>query len=106
MDAHIDDIRSVLSRLKFSFDTIGISEYKIMKDSAPSNNVDICGYDEFKFFPTGTSFGGTGFYFKSDVDYIVRDDLEINSKGNCEATFIEIILPNRKNLIVGCVYRH
>ena len=106
LDAHIDDLRTVLSRLKFSFDIIGISEHKIMKDSSPSNNVDILGYDEFKFVPTETSFGGTGFYIKSDVDYIVRDDLEINSKGNCEAMFIEIILPNRKNLIVGCVYRH
>ena len=106
MDAHIDDLRSVLSRLKLSFDIIGISEHKITKNSSPSNNVDILGYDEFKFVPTETSFGGTGFYIKSDLDYIVRDDLEINSKGNCEAMFIEVILPDRKNLVVGCVYRH
>ena len=106
LDAHIDDLRSVLSRLKLSFDIIGISEHKITKNSSPSNNVDILGYEEFKFVPTETSFGGTGFYIKSDLDYIVRDDLEINSKGNCEAMFIEVILPDRKNLVVGCVYRH
>ena len=40
------------------------------------------------------------------LDYVRRDDLKFNSTGNYESTFIEIILPNRKNLILGCVYRH
>ena len=106
LDAHIDDLRSVLGRLKFSFDVIGISEHKIQKGSAPSNNIDITGYDEFKFEPTETSFGGTGFYVKSDLDYVIRHDLNLNSPGNFEATFIEIILTDRKNLIIGCIYRH
>ena len=35
LDAHIDDLRSVLGRLKSSFDIIGISEHKIQKGSAP-----------------------------------------------------------------------
>ena len=65
LDAHIDDLRTVLGRLKFSFDIIGISEHKIHKVSALSNNIDITGYEEFKYQPTETSFGGTGFYIKS-----------------------------------------
>ena len=56
--------------------------------------------------PTETCFGGTGFYVKSGLDYKARKDLNINSPGNVEAMFIEIILPDRKNLIVGCIYRH
>ncbi len=106
LDAHIDDLRSVLGRLKFCFDVIGISEHKIEKDSAPSNNITITGYDEFKFEPTETSFGGTGFYIKSDLDYVIRHDLRLNSPGNFEAMFVEIILTDRKNLVVGCIYRH
>ena len=35
-----------------------------------------------------------------------RDDLKFNSAGNHESTFIEIILPKRKNIILGCIYRH
>ena len=100
LDAHIDDLRTVLGRLKFSFDIIGITEHKIHKDSTPSNNVDITGYDEFEYQPTETSFGGAGFYIKSDLDYIVRNDLNLNSPGNFEAMFVEIFLPDRKNLIV------
>ena len=82
LDAHIDDLRSVLGRLKFSFDVIGISEHKIQKGSAPSNNIHITGCDEFKFEPTETSFGGTDFYVKSDLDYVIIHDLNLNSPGN------------------------
>ena len=31
---------------------------------------------------------------------------KLNSPGNFEAKFIEIILPDRKNVIIGCIYRH
>ena len=106
LNAHIDDLRTVLSRLKFSFDIIGISEHKISKESPPSNNIEIAGYNEFEFEPTGTSHGGVGFYIKNGLDYVVRNDLKLNSPGNFEAIFIEIIIPDRKNLIVGCIYRH
>ena len=106
LDAHIDDLRTALGRLKYSFDVIGISEHKIRKGFSTSNNIDITGYDPFNFLPTETFCGGTGFYIKSGLDYKVRKDLNINSPGNVEAMFIEIILPGRKNLIVGCIYRH
>ena len=38
----------------------------------------------------------------------MRNDLKLKSlgPGDFESTFIEIILPGRKNLIVGCIYRH
>ena len=106
LDAHIDDLRTVLFRLKSSFDVIGISEHKIRSDSAPSNNIEIPGYEEFDYIPTETHFGGTGFYVKSGLNYKVRKDYNLNSQGNFEAMFIELIFPDRKNLIVGCIYRH
>ena len=100
LNAHIDDLRSVLSRLKFNFDILGISEHKIRKDTYPSNNINISGYKEFIFEPTETEFGGTGFFIKDDLDHNERKDLQINSPTNYESNFIEIIFPNRKNLIV------
>ena len=36
----------------------------------------------------------------------VRDDLKFNSPGNFESTFIELMFPNTKNVIIGCIYRH
>ena len=106
LDAHIDDLRTFLSRSKINFDVIGISEHKIKKNSPPSNNIKIIGYNEFEFEPTGTTHGGTGFYIKQGLNYKIRDELNINIPGQFEAIFSEIILPDRKNLIVGCLYRH
>ena len=106
LDAHVDELRTSLSRLKFDFDVIDISEHKIKKNCTPSNNIDLVGYDEFIFEPTETTHGGTGFYIKNGHDYIRRNDLNLNSPSNYEAIFIEIILKDRKNLIIGCIYRH
>ena len=106
LNKHFDELHEVLSRIKYNFDVIGISEHKIQKDSLPSNNITLPGYDEFIFEPTGTTHGGTGFYIKSGIDYIVRDDLKLNTPSFVEAKFIEIILPDRKNVMVGCIYRH
>ena len=38
--------------------------------------------------------------------YIIRDDLKIPSLGHFESMFIEIIFPNKKNMLIGCIYRH
>ena len=40
------------------------------------------------------------------MDFITRQDLQFNSPGNFESTFIEIQFLKKKNLIVGCIYRH
>ena len=106
LNAHIDDLRTVLSRLNSDFDVIGISEHKIKKDTTPSNNIDIPGYEEFEFEPTGTTHGGAGFYIKKGLNYNIRDELKLNISSQVEAMFVEIILEDRKNLVVGCVYRH
>ena len=106
LNKHIDDLRLIMSKLDFKFDVIGISEHKIRKDTEPSNNISISGYNPFIFEPTETSHGGTGFYIKDNVDYVPRKDLQINSPGNHESIFIEIQLPKKKNLIIGCIYRH
>ena len=47
LNLHIDDIKHILSRLNFNFDIIGICKHKIRKDTLPSNNISIPGYEEF-----------------------------------------------------------
>ena len=106
LDKHIGDLRDLLAECKHKFDIIGISEHKIKKGKSPSNNIEIAGYDPFIFEPTETTHGGAGFYIKQNTDYIERPDLQFNSPSDHESFFVEIIFPNRKNLIVGCVYRH
>ena len=45
------------------------------------------GYNEFIFEPTGTACGGTGFYVNEKLDFLVRDDLKLNSPSNYKAMF-------------------
>ena len=106
LNKHFEELQETLCRLGHSFDVIGISEYKISDGNPPSNNISLPGYDKFIFEPTKTTHGGTGFYMKNGLDYITRDDMKLNSPDQFEAMFVEIILPDRKNLVVGCVYRH
>ena len=101
LNLHIDDLRQILATLDYKLDVIGISEHKIRKDSTPSSNISIPGYDEFIFEPTETSHGGTGFYIKNNTDYILRKDLQINSCRDFESIFIEIQFPKQKNLIIN-----
>ena len=54
----------------------------------------------------GGGGGGTGFYVKSSCVFNKRDDLKFNSPGNFESTFIELVFPNKRNMIVGCILSH
>ena len=75
-------------------------------DDNSLSNINLEGYHPFAFDPTETSHGGTGFYIKDCLVYVKRDDLKFSSTNNYESTFIEVILPDRKNMILGCIYRH
>ena len=107
MYLHHDDLVLTLSKLKFDFHIIGITEHKI-KDEIPTANIDIPGYYEFIYNPIETTHGGTGFYVSKSLIYKRRDDLNLitPAPGNFESLFLEINLPGRKKLIVGCIYRH
>ena len=106
LDKHINDLKLILALINHKFDVIGISEHKIFKDTLPSQNIQIPGYNEFIFEPTETACGGTGFFIKDNLDFVRRNYLAINSPSDYESTFIEIKFPKKKNLIVGCMYRH
>ena len=48
------------------------------------------------------------FIYKDSLTFKIRNDLLLNSSGSgdFESTFLEIVLRNKTNLIVGCIYRH
>ena len=107
LNKHIDDLRLIISLLEYKFDIIGISEHKIKKGDVPTANVDIPGYETFVIRTNGLFTWWNWFLSKkSNINYTERTDLALNSSGNFESIFIEINFPERKNLIVGCIYRH
>ena len=42
----------------------------------------------------------------STLIFTERNDISFNSAGDLESCFIELVVPNKKNVIVGCIYRH
>ena len=45
-------------------------------------------------------------YISSDLNYKVRNDLKIYKAKELESVFVEIIDKDKKNYIVGCIYKH
>ena len=96
-----------LTQLQFQFHVIAITEHKI-RDTIPIQNIEIPGYHEFIYDSSEKSHGGTGFFVKNSLACNIRNDLKLvqPSSGEFESTFLEIVLPGKKNLIIGCIYRH
>ena len=100
---HFDDLQNSLSLLKHSFDITGILEHKINKNSM---NVDFT-LPGYTFYFNESSHGGTHFFFISEnLTFKQRPYLLINEPGRLESTFIELIFPNKRNMICGCIYKH
>ena len=108
LGAHKDELEAILSMLKIKFDVIGISETKIKKDSNPNYDISIKGYNPPFSTPTLANKGGTILYIADKHDCKPRKDLEkiVYKDHVLESSFAEIVVPTKKNIILGCIYRH
>ena len=104
LQAHIDELRSVLSLLDHPFDIMGITETRL-HDSSPLVEIQIPGY-VFHHTPTTTQCGGAGLYVKSIHNPEPLKKHSVSHPDICETMFVEIKNDSKKNLIVGCIYRH
>ena len=101
---HMDELRLSLSILKTKFHIIGITEDKIKTGTDPIVNLEMEGFRPFIY--ELKLHMATGYFISEILNYKLRDDLKFNFPGNFESTFIEIVNPNKKHIIIGCVYRH
>ena len=104
LSRHIDELRSLLTLLNHSFDVICITETRLHELSPPAN-VEIPGYD-FHHTPTTSQCGGAGIYVKSTLQYEVLNKYSASHHNICESIFIEIKNNSKKNIVIGCIYRH
>ena len=56
----------------------------------------LSGYHTFHYQPTETLHGGAGFYVKDTLIFTERNDISLNSAGDFESCFIELVVPNTK----------
>ena len=102
---HIDELKLMINSMDFIPEVIGITESRIKKDKQSITDITLDNY-LIEHTPTEASNGGTLLYINSKCSYKTRHDLEIYKPKELESTFIELIYPFEKNIIVGCIYRH
>ena len=104
LQAHIGELRTLLTLLDHPFDAICITETRLHEPS-PLVNINITGYD-FLHTPTTTTCGGAGMYVKSVYHAVPLKKFTASHTDICETIFTEIKSNSKKNLIIGCIYRH
>ena len=104
LQRHIDELRTFLSILDHPFQIICISETRL-HDDQPLSNIEIDGY-EFIHTKTTSQCGGVGIYIKSGIEYEIINNLSLSHHNISESIFIEIKNEKKKNIVLGCIYRH
>ena len=104
---HKEELETILDMLDYKFDVIGISETKLNKNKKPKFNIEIKGYHCYHT-DTEAEKGGSLLYISDTLKCKKRPDLEsmLYKSEVLESTFVEIINPNKKNTVIGCIYRH
>ena len=105
LSSHINELKLLLSSSNLNFDIICITESRITKSNLPTSNIHIPGYN-IEQTPTESSAGSTLIYISQKISYKNRPDLQIYHPKQLESIFIEILLPDKSNFIVGTVYKH
>jgi hypothetical protein len=105
LEKHFDELSSLPFLLHHSFDIIGISETRL--NSSSSSNVFLPNYSFIDTKSTSRA-GGVGLYISNKLNSKPREDLNkvLFVNDSLESIFAEISFKNRKNVIVGCVYKH
>ena len=102
---HIDKLKLFLSLIKTKFDIICISESRITKNNSLTTNINIPGYN-FEHTPTESKAGGSLMYISDKISYKLCNDLNIYCSKQLESVFIEVLIPNKQNQLIGTVYKH
>ena len=74
-----------------------------MKDS--SRLVDIENYNFIHKHRKDRAGGGVSLYLSNDIDYKIRSNLKFENSETIDSLFVEVIVPQGKNIIVGVIYR-
>ena len=70
-----------------------------------TQNIELSNYS-FENTPTEPSPGGTLLNIANHLSYKTCSDLNIYKKIELVSTFVEMINPEKSNIIVGTIYRH
>ena len=102
---NIEDLEYLLDKTKIDFDVIGISGSRIKKDKSPINTINLKGYSDESCLMESEA-DGTLLYISNHLSYNPRNDLRIYKFTELKSTLIELLNPQKTNVIVRCIYCH
>ena len=82
-----------------------ITESRISKTNFSPTNIALANY-VIEQTPTESNAGGALLYTNRKHSYKIRKDLKLYKPYKIESVFVEVIMPKKTNMIVGCIYRH
>jgi hypothetical protein len=100
---NLDKLKILLSNIKKPFSVIGITETWL--NDQTHDLVDISGYKFVSNHRTTKPGGGVGLYLQNSLEYKLCSKCNYTNPDLIESIFVEICIPNGKNIIVGTVYR-
>ena len=105
LSKNFDNFNHLINKFKLECDILGISESRILKSKSLNTNVSLQNY-VIKQIPTESTAGGALLYINKRHSYKTHPDLAIYKPKKLESIFVEVVLPKKSNLIVGCNYKH
>ena len=103
---HFDNLKYLVENCQNKPKVIGTIECRLRANRTVLSNIDLQDYT-YEWTPTTASKGGTLIYIDNKLRYKTRNDLKLYKEREKESTFLEIIeLNNKKNKIIGCIYKH
>ena len=109
LNCNFDKLEILINSLDYHFDILALTETwngLNRKNFSPGVLNDYQNY----YGTNGTTLkSGCGFYISEKLNYIPRKDLQIqfhSEEEEFQTSWIEIIIPNKSNIIVGTSYRH
>ena len=100
---NFDSLRSLLLNSKLNCSVIGLSETWFTNGTQLSY-YSLPDYNLVTNNRIGKTGGGVALFISEQFDYRLRPDLNFMN-ASIETLFVEIIMPNDKNIIVGIIYR-
>ena len=103
LSKNFDQLHALLTELDIDFDFIGITESP--KTNFSLTNIALVNY-AIEQTSTESNAGGALLYINRKNSHKIQKDLKLYKPHKTESVFVEIIIPKRTNVIVGCIYRH
>ena len=105
LSKNFDQLNALLTELDIDFDFIGITESRISKTNFSPTNIALANY-AIEETTTESNARGALLYINRRHSYKIRKRLKLYKHHKIESVFVEVIMPKRINIIVGCIYRH